>query len=351
MAFTRGSITTGHLSLMYQDGVLLNEERPTRSDEIGVTPLFSSRVCNALEDWSLLPQYGFLGLQQAIYDGAKRREKAETDERDNLIYANMNAPWSAFICGSQGGGKSHTLSCLLENSLLASSIAGVLPNPLTGLVFHYDKFTSNSSSQLCEAAYLCSSGIPVRILVSPANIWAMEKLYNNLPGLPDGAPRPQVLPLRFKERQLNCSNLRTLMAVTDGAQIPLYMAVLNQLLRDIAIEREGKPGIDYQDFKTRLGQQGFTESQSVPLNMRLQLLESFLDLSQPIETKNSLTQPDIWKFEKGCLTIVDLSCPFISENEACALFGICLGLFLEGRAKDGRVVVLDEAHKVRSRCQ
>jgi len=57
----------------------------------------------------------------------------------------------------------------------------------------------------------------------------MERLYKNLPGLPKGDFQTAVLPLRFKERQLNCSNLKTSDAVKDGAQTPLYLAVLNQL--------------------------------------------------------------------------------------------------------------------------
>lgn len=55
---------------------------------------------------------------------------------------------------------------------------------------------------------------------------------------------------------------------------------------------------------------------------------------------------DIWSFEAGTLTIVDLSCPFIDESAACAMFDICLALFLEERAGVGRIIALDEAHKV-----
>ena len=54
----------------------------------------------------------------------------------------------------------------------------------------------------------------------------------------------------------------------------------------------------------------------------------------------------IWDFKAGELTIVDLSCPFIEEGGACTLFNICLSLFLEGRQDIGRLVALDEAHKV-----
>ena len=53
-----------------------------------------------------------------------------------------------------------------------------------------------------------------------------------------------------------------------------------------------------------------------------------------------------WKFEPGTLTIIDLSGPFVDESAACTLFSICLDLFLENRDRAGRIVALDEAHKV-----
>ena len=46
------------------------------------------------------------------------------------------------------------------------------------------------------------------------------------------------------------------------------------------------------------------------------------------------------------MTIVDLSCPCVSPETACSLFNICLSLFLEQSISCGRVVALDEAHKV-----
>lgn len=45
------------------------------------------------------------------------------------------------------------------------------------------------------------------------------------------------------------------------------------------------------------------------------------------------------------MTIVDLSCPCVTAESACALFNICLNLFLEQNVTTGRVVALDEAHK------
>jgi hypothetical protein len=48
----------------------------------------------------------------------------------------------------------------------------------------------------------------------------------------------------------------------------------------------------------------------------------------------------------GTLTIVDLSCPCVTSEGACALFNMCLSLFLEQKTNVGRIVALDEAHKV-----
>lgn len=44
--------------------------------------------------------------------------------------------------------------------------------------------------------------------------------------------------------------------------------------------------------------------------------------------------------------MVDLSCPCVTADGACALFNICLSIFLEQDIKTGRVIALDEAHKV-----
>jgi hypothetical protein len=142
------------------------------------------------------------------------------------VYANIAAPWSAFVCGSQGSGKSHTLSVLLENALISPSPAGKLTSPLTGLALHYDKFTAFSSTQLCEAACLCSSGIPVRVLVSPTNYANMKEAYSNVPGLGDVAKKYlTVEPMYLPQESLNLSMMKTLMGIDNMKEQPLYVEV------------------------------------------------------------------------------------------------------------------------------
>lgn len=117
------------------------------------------------------PQYGLLaGITGAAQNESQPEERDRSPIRDPRIFFNVAAPSSTFICGSQGSGKSHTLSCLLENCLIPSD-ANKLPRPLTGLVFHYDLFISDEGGSPCEAAYLSSDpNIKVRVLCSPTNV-------------------------------------------------------------------------------------------------------------------------------------------------------------------------------------
>jgi DNA replication protein DnaC len=119
----------------------------------------------------VFPQHGLLGgVSSADYSKARRAG----DDYDPRIFHNITAPSSIFVCGSQGSGKSHTLSCLLENCLI-SSPANVLPRPLTGVVFHYDTFVTDGGGEPCEAAYLAShKSVKVRVLCAPTNLRTMK---------------------------------------------------------------------------------------------------------------------------------------------------------------------------------
>ena len=308
------------------------------------TPLFTSKVKSRLsspaDNSPVFPVYGHLGLRLATSrDGI---ETEGTQPEDDLIYANINAPWSAFICGSQGAGKSHTLSCLLENTLLTDGMLGPNPNPLAGIVFHYDKYSGQAAARICEAAYLASNGIKVEVFVSPSNLWAMQKLYR-LSGVPS-KKQPKVRPLLLHDEQVNIGNMRTLMNLdAQDGKIPLYMALVNKILKQMAIQRKGAAGIDYPEFKQKLNKAKLTPTQTEHLDMRLQLLESFLH-GTAIKDFRDLAGNG-FKPKAGSLTIVDLSCPFVSEGDACMLFSICLSLFLGGRSDHGLIVALDEAHK------
>ena len=122
-----------------------------------------------------ISQYGLLaGIKNTNgFDFSVPNETYNWTE-DPRLFFNVSSPSSTFICGSQGSGKSHTLSCILENCLIPSQ-ASKLPNPLTAVVFHYDTFICDNGGSPCEAAFLASHpDIKVRVLCAPTNIRTIQ---------------------------------------------------------------------------------------------------------------------------------------------------------------------------------
>jgi hypothetical protein len=152
----------------------LLQRRPELDElnEIRTTPIFTEAVRKyalTLAGGKVEQPFSQYGLLAGDLTGS-----TDGGGSDPRIFWNIAAPSSYFICGSQGSGKSHTLSCLLENAL-APCKANVLPRPLTGIVFHYDTFISDSGGSPCEVAWLSSNkDIKVRVLCPPTNIRTMQ---------------------------------------------------------------------------------------------------------------------------------------------------------------------------------
>lgn len=325
-------------------------------EEVLTTPLFSWSakllLAEAGEDShfdACFEQFALLGRErQRRVPGALSTDAAY---RTDPIFLNTNAPWSAFLCGSQGSGKSYTLACMLEGCLLPSRSLGSLSRPLQGIVFHYDAWSVGS---VCEAAYLCSAGISVNVLVSPSNYWKLKDAYQKIG---QSAKYLTVRKLRLQPKHLNVERMLSLMAFNEvNGKIPLYMEVrcvnrlsvtlemadsmqvINKILRSMATSGKRHHVFDYKCFISLLKEEKLSRDQKGPMNLRLELLESFM------ETTNA--NVDDFKPAAGSLTIVDLTDPFIDASTACVLFDICLSLFLEEKESAGRVIALDEAHKV-----
>lgn len=323
-------------------------------NEISTTPLFTEpvrRYANAIAKTAggqkPFTQYGLLGGDIGSL------ESEEPANQDPRVFWNIAAPSSFFICGSQGSGKSHTLSCLLENAMTPCE-ANVLPHPLTGIVFHYDTFISDTGGSPCEVAWLSSNPkIQVRVLCPPTNIRTMRKLYSRFPNI-------MIEELRLNQSDLDTRRMLDLMAVSSGTSMPLYLHVLNRVLRDLRIEQQERNGaFDYTAFKHNMFRQELTDQQLAPLKQRLDTLESFMVKQhakayehgrEPKSNKSTrASRGNDWTPRPGMLTIVDLSCPCVTAEMACSLFNICLSLFLEQDCNSiGRVIALDEAHKYMS---
>jgi hypothetical protein len=110
-----------------------------------------------------------------------------------------------------------------------------------------------------------------------------------------------------------------------------------------SILRELGEAYDFKKFMKKLDESKlkFNPAQLAGLEQRMSLLMSFLETDE-IRKKFK----DQARFEAGQLTIVDLSDPFLDEGAACGIFDIITRLFVRADVKTGKVLVVDEAHKV-----
>lgn len=134
------------------------------------------------------------------------------------VLLNINAPWSAFLCGLQGSGKSYTLSCMLEGCLLSDNPINRIAKPLAGLVFHYDP-----NLTICEAAKLASIGIKVRVLVPSTSLHERTEKYEKALS---SCEHLSVQPFFLQDTHLDVARMKRLMAFSDkDGVMPLYMEV------------------------------------------------------------------------------------------------------------------------------
>ncbi|KAL5337005.1 hypothetical protein BJX70DRAFT_409466 [Aspergillus crustosus] len=299
-----------HMSLLTSNGA------PRQAEEASQAPIVASSVLKRLQDCPDTQKY-MAPLQFGLLAGSTEKvqsQSAEAYDDDPRLLFNVTAPSST-----------HTLSCMLETCLLPSGL-GRLANPLTGVVFHYDTFISDTGGSPCEAAFLSShSSVSVRVLCSPTNMATIKRTYKRLDVV--------VEPLQIDQRHVNTKRMVDLMAVSQG-DVPLYMESVKRLLREMRIVQQhmGDP-FDYHDFKKRVAELDLTPGQLAPLTQRLETLESFMPSVQTTNymTKNqsSLVRGTYWTPVPSRSTVVDLSCPCIPPETTCSLFNICLGIFLQ----------------------
>lgn len=187
--------------------------------------------------------------------------------------------------------------------------------------------------------------VKVRVLCAPTNVKTIKQTYGRF-------KKVTVEELRINEKDLNTKRMMDLMSVKTGGNTPLYMHVAKRILKQLRYTEQHSTGggFSYAAFRHMLDKEDLTDQQRVPLEQRLENLESFMARAQPSSGKKKYQaiQPrgNDWTPCPSQLTIVDLSCPTMDPEGACQLFNICLSLFLEqDSSKVGRVIALDEAHK------
>ena len=101
------SMLSLQLGLLNLDPAIEETEEEPSIDGAEKAVLFSGDVLgNPSQD--ALPQYGLLGSINPTYS---------TTISDSRLFLNTNIPFSAFVCGVQGSGKSHTTACMIGMDL------------------------------------------------------------------------------------------------------------------------------------------------------------------------------------------------------------------------------------------
>lgn len=102
---------------------------------------------------------------------------------------------------------------------------GTLKTPISTLVLQFDEYSSTVSSQPSEAAFLAEvmpqyaqeQPVPLRVLVSPTNYHNLKTMYSQIPNV-------EVRPFKIQPNHLNISMMLSLMSISQGGGMPLYMA-------------------------------------------------------------------------------------------------------------------------------
>lgn len=104
------------------------EAAPQLQDhELANTPIFTGNSQSLISDtaeYTVFHQYALLGAALELLEGKRKSRprpydasRAEKEFLDPRVYMNGSAPLSTFICGLQGAGKSHTMSCIFGKYL------------------------------------------------------------------------------------------------------------------------------------------------------------------------------------------------------------------------------------------
>ncbi len=98
------------------------------------------------------------------------------------------------------------------------------------------------------------------------------------------------------------------MAVNGNGSMPLYLHTVMRILSELG------EGYTYARFKDNIKKADFSPMQRQPLDLRLQLLESFLcgvanRMPYALRTKTKIPIESFDRFNAGGLTVVDLTDP------------------------------------------
>jgi hypothetical protein len=293
------------------------------------------------------------------------------DGNRDRIYLNVNEPFCLIAMGVQGGGKSHTLSVVLENCMLPCPVPESEPlislqTPMSCLVFHYDQ----SENSVCEATGLIEMSAKIdKLLTDHHHVanggggsggggggeWAGKPLclsrvvvlvsptfYEQRKHFYSSSAEYEVLPLLFQWSALSAVQLKKLMRINDGDNqlyVGLMLAKLRQYQRQGGVPKFGEFCAEIMDACAA------SPGQSNPLQQRLEVLRQFVAESEENKAVRARQRDLADLVASGTLVVADMTDPMLAPAEANGIFQVLLEQFRLKELSCGKVVVCDEAHK------
>ncbi|KAF8656483.1 hypothetical protein AX16_002502 [Volvariella volvacea WC 439] len=253
------------------------------------------------------------------------------------LYINSNVPFSAVICGLKGSGKIQSTSVLMENCLVKDWHLGSLPKPLSAIAFHFDSMTEGRQRKPCEAAYLSALNPSCADTATPpiVTVFVPPMCVKEAKGVYAGLPNVKIKPLYFSPKYTKNKSVTSIVSGDDSHDIPFYVEVILSIIRSIT---QTMKTFSYQEFCQKLAENNLLSKDRVMLELRRALLESCLEDGNE---KNCVSA----YFKPGHLTIIDLSSPLMDSSSVCGFFNVVLEVFLQKSLDDGKLIVLDDAHK------
>ena len=266
------------------------------------------------------------------------------------VYLNVHKPFVMCVCGTQGTGKSHTLSVVLESCLIPMEQPNLLKldTPMTALVMHYDQ----SETNICEAIGIASfkskftkwaekiaaiakqredtlqnsigvlPPLPkVVILVSPTFYHQRKRFYGGSKLSSAFDVRPLLLPWK----SLDAVQLRKLMHI-DEKENQLYVSTLLSRLREYQ-RREKIP--NFRAFMKEMtdGKHSLGVGQIGPLKQRIALLQQIIkesrdnsSLVKELEEQDKAYRRPEDFLKSGVCVIADLTDPLLSPLSTRTLY-------------------------------
>ena len=161
----------------------------------------------------------------------------------------------------------------------------------------------------------------ITIFVSPSFYHQRSRFYS-------GFQNCKVVPLLFKWSHLNAERIKSLMRVEADDTMPLYMSSILDMLRKM---QKSDTFPTFTEFISKLKDLDFSQQQISPLQLRLNLLNSFI-----AESKENAHLPWTDINDCGSMVVIDLTDPMLAPQEANAIFQVffffvvlcCLMLFV-----------------------